>query len=292
MPDIEKGNKKSVQDKAPVPFRISPETAEKFRNVSKEFANQDSALNGLMAALERERLQQQNPQFVEDMAKFESYQRFLSTKYTETLNALATAEERAKGEVQKLLDSKDSIILQLQNTVDQTKESKARYEEFYRTVQEENKTLKETIDHERLEIEGLQKKMQEKEEQHASIVADKERLNDILSKNVEESQQKLKVYEDYPQRMGQLEEKIRMMEEQIQELESQNKEAEYKYRMGLLEAEKEHERVRAAEKADYDVRMAELRDKFEKEKDRLREKIEESQEKIQNLMEEYSRRNE
>ncbi len=36
--------------KAPTPFRIEQETADRFREAAKEFSNQDDALNALLAA--------------------------------------------------------------------------------------------------------------------------------------------------------------------------------------------------------------------------------------------------
>lgn len=284
MPDMEKGNKKLASEKVPVPMRIRPETADKFRTVAKEFTDQESALNGLMAAYEREKIQLANPQFAEDMQMFESYQRYLSTKYTEILNALATAEERAKNNVQKLLDSKDSVIQELQDNLEKAKVSKSRYEEFYQVATNEKEKLEEEVRQRKLALEGQRKEMEEKEEQYASSLSDKERLNEILSKNVEEAQEKLKLYAEYPKQFQEKEEKIKELTEQVHQLESQQKEEEYRHRMELLEMEKQHEKERAAQKEVYDAKMSELRDKHEMEKDRLREKLEEYQSKIQSLV--------
>ena len=93
MPDNDKAEK-NMDKKKPATFRIEPETAEKIRVLSKDFSNQDAALNAIMAAYERENLMMAQPQFSEDIRQFEEYQRFLSAKYTDMLNALATADER------------------------------------------------------------------------------------------------------------------------------------------------------------------------------------------------------
>ncbi len=77
--------------KAPTPFRIEQETADRFREAAKEFSNQDAALNALLAAFEREKIQESNPQFSEVMNEFEKYQRCLSAKFADVLKALATA---------------------------------------------------------------------------------------------------------------------------------------------------------------------------------------------------------
>ena len=114
MSDNDNTTRKS-SDKKPVPFRIEQETAEKLRALSKDFSNQDSAFNALIAAYERENLMMAQPQFSEDIRQFEEYQRFLSAKYTDMLNALVTADERARTEVRELLTSKDATIQDLQS---------------------------------------------------------------------------------------------------------------------------------------------------------------------------------
>lgn len=288
MTDNEKRTKKSSQEMMPVSLRLGPETTERFRNAAKEFSNQDAAMNGFMAAFEREKLLLANPQFTEDLQMFESYQRYLSTKFIEVLNAMTSAEERAKNDVQKLLESKDSVILKLQEELKDSKQSKERYEEFYRNAVKENKELEEAVNQGKLALEGMRKEMTEKDVQHASILADKERLNEILSKNIEESNGKLEEYKDYPKRFQEKDTQIRELEEQIHKMEDQRKEDEYQYRMGLLEAEQEHERARVADRAEYDAKMQALRDKYEVEKERLREKLENYQTKIQTMTEEYA----
>ncbi|MCI8314361.1 MAG: hypothetical protein HFH74_04810 [Lachnospiraceae bacterium] len=49
-----------------------------------------------------------------------------------------------------------------------------------------------------METERLKWEMQEKADQHAFILSDKERLNDILSQNVSELQGKISEYQEYP----------------------------------------------------------------------------------------------
>ena len=122
MPDNDKTVKKT--DKKPVPFRIEQETAEKIRALSKDFSNQDAALNAIIAAYERENLMMEHPQFSEDIRQFEEYQRFLSAKYMNMLNALATADERARAEVRELLASKDATIQDLQAQLVKAKSSR------------------------------------------------------------------------------------------------------------------------------------------------------------------------
>ncbi|MDE7205398.1 MAG: hypothetical protein K2O91_26645 [Lachnospiraceae bacterium] len=123
-----------MDKKRPATFRIEPETAEKIRVLSKDFSNQDAALNAIMAAYERENLMMAQPQFSEDIRQFEEYQRFLSAKYTDMLNALATADERARVEVRELLASKDATIQDLQSQLVKAKTAGRRMKSFTMTA--------------------------------------------------------------------------------------------------------------------------------------------------------------
>ncbi|MEZ3492572.1 MAG: hypothetical protein K1W38_09790 [Lachnospiraceae bacterium] len=126
------------------------------------------------------------PQFSEDIRQFEEYQRFLGAKYTDMLNALATADERARVEVRELLASKDATIQDLQSQLEKAKSSRETYEKFYHDSQTECDAAKKELDNERLVSQGLRSEIREKEERNQSIISDKDRLNDILSKAVDE----------------------------------------------------------------------------------------------------------
>lgn len=274
MPDAEKKPKKPV-----TPFRIEPETAEKFREAAKEFSNQDAALNALLAAFDREKLQQANPQYAEVLNTFEKYQNMLSAKFTDILNELSTADERARVDVQKLLDSKDATIADLQDALDDAKKRKQTYEELYNGIVKEKNAIEDSLHNQQLETDRVKQEMKEKTDQHASILSDKERLNDILSQNVAELQGKLKVYQDYPKQMQEKENQIKVLGEKVQELETQIKDAEYQHKMKLLDAERQYEKEKAGIKAQLEEKLDALREKYEKEIERLRQMLEEIQSK-------------
>lgn len=272
------GSEKKVP-KAPTPFRIEQETADRFREAAKEFSNQDAALNALLAAFDRERLQQANPQFSEDLNAFEKYQRLLSAKFTDVLNALSTADERARVDVQKLLDSKDATIADLQEALEEAKKHKQTYEDLYNGAEKEKKAVEGSLRNEQMETERLRQEIQEKAEQHASILSDKERLNDILSQNVSELQRKMSEYQEYPKQMQEKDAQIKALGEKVQELENQIKDTEYQHKVELLDVERRFEKEKSDIKAQLDERQEALREKYEKEIERLRQRLEECQKK-------------
>ena len=255
MSDNDNTTRKS-SDKKPVPFRIEQETAEKLRALSKDFSNQDSAFNALIAAYERENLMMAQPQFSEDIRQFEEYQRFLSAKYTDMLNALVTADERARTEVRELLTSKDATIQDLQSQLEKAKSSRETYEKFYHDGKAENEAVKKELEKEQLVSQGLRSEIREKEEQNQSIISDKDRLNDILSKAVDEKTKELEKLAEYPQR---------------------------------LEKDRQTEQARADIRREMEADAARQREKHEAEMERIREKYEQAQSKIQELMERENR---
>ncbi len=255
MSDNDNTTRKS-SDKKPVPFRIEQETAEKLRALSKDFSNQDSAFNALIAAYERENLMMAQPQFSEDIRQFEEYQRFLSAKYTDMLNALVTADERARTEVRELLASKDVTIQDLQSQLEKAKSSRETYEKFYHDGKAENEAVKKELEKEQLVSQGLRSEIREKEEQNQSIISDKDRLNDILSKAVDEKTKELEKLAEYPQR---------------------------------LEKDRQTEQARADIRREMEADAARQREKHEAEMEKIREKYEQAQSKIQELMERENR---
>lgn len=282
MPDNDK--MKKTADKKPVPFRIEAETAEKIRALSKDFSNQDTAFNALIAAFERENLMMAQPQFSEDIRQFEEYQRFLSSKYTDMLNALATADERARGEVRDLLASKDATIQDLQSQLEKAKSSRETYEKLYQDGMTEKQSVEKELEKEQLVSQGLRSEMKEKEERFHSTISDKDMLNDILSKAVDEKTKELEKLAEYPEQLAKKDEEIRSLKEQVRGLEDHAKEESYSHKMELLEKDRQAEQAKAGVRDEMEAKIAKQGEKYEKEIEKIREMYERAQAKIQELM--------
>lgn len=282
MPDNDK-MKKTV-DKRPVPFRIEAETAEKIRALSKDFSNQDTAFNALIAAYERENLMMAQPQFSEDIRQFEEYQRFLSSKYTDMLNALATADERARGEVRELLASKEATIQDLQSQLEKAKSSRETYEKLYQDGMAAKQSVEKELEKEQLVSQGLRSEMKEKEERFHSTISDKDMLNDILSKAVDEKTKELEKLAEYPEQLAKKDEEIESLKEQVRELEDHTKEESYSHKMELLEKDRQAEQAKAGVRDEMEAKIAKQGEKYEKEIEKIREMYERAQAKIQELM--------
>lgn len=172
------------------------------------------------------------------------------------LNALVTADERARTEVRELLASKDATIQDLQSQLEKAKSSRETYEKFYHDSVAENEAVKKELEKEQLVSQRLRSEIREKEEQNQSIISDKDRLNDILSKAVDEKTKELEKLAEYPQR---------------------------------LEKDRQTEQARADIRRELEADAARQREKHEAEMEKIREKYEQAQSKIQELMERENR---
>lgn len=275
---------KKNNDKKPASFRIDPETAEKLRDLCKEFPNQDMALNALMAAYEREGLIAQQPQFAEDVRQFEQYKQCLSTKFMDILKALSTADERARIEVQQLLDSKDTSIQDYQRRIDEISSSKKSYEDLYHKAVNEKKDIEAQLESEKSANQGLRSEMEAKEKQYNSALQDKIQLNDILARTIEDREKELEQYKKYPEMMEEKDAQIQSLQDQVHKLEEKAKEDEYNHRLALLEKDKEAEDYKASLRQLHDEQLSKMREKHDAEMEKLREKHEAAQSRIQELM--------
>lgn len=283
MPDYDKLQKKTGEKK-PTAFRIDNETADKLRLLCKDFANQDIALNAMMAAYEREMLVTTQSQYAEDIRQFEQYQQCLSVKFSDMLKALATADERAQVEVQQLLDSKDTVIQDLQKQLEDARRNRETYESMFSSAVKEKKELEERLEEERLANQGLRAEMKEKEAQMNASLQDKIQLNEILTKSVAEKQQELDKQAKYPKMIEEQEAKLKALSEQVRVLEDKEKDIEYAHRLELLEKDKQAEAAKAEIRQEQEERVNKLREKYEADLEKLREKNEAAQSRIQELM--------
>lgn len=276
--NIETSKKNNM--KKPSTFRIEPETAEKLRELCKEFPNQDLALNAIMAAYEREGVMAEMPQYAEDVKLFEQYKQLLSTKFMDTLKALSTADERARIEVQQLLDSKDTTIQDYQKRIEDIQGSKKIYEDMYRSAMEDKKTLEEQLAGEKSVNQSLRSEMEAKESQYNSSLQDKIQLNDILSRTIKEKEKELEQYKKYPDMMEERDAQIQSLQDRVRELEETAKENEYNHRLALLEKDKAAESDKAALRKSHEEQLGKLREKHDAEMEKLREKHDAEIEKL------------
>ncbi len=237
-----------------------------------------------MSAYEREALMVSQPQYTEDMRQFEQYQQCLTAKFTDIIKALGTADERARVEVQKLLESKDNVIQDLQKRMEDAVRSRETYEALLRDASREKKELEEKLEKEKLAVQGLNAEMVEKEAQMNSSLNDKIQLNEMLSRVLAEKEAELAKQENYPGMLEEKEKQLKDLEKRIHAMEKEARDKEYANRLEQLEKEKESEREKSELRHKYEDQIDKLREKYEAELSRLRDKNEEAQARIHEMM--------
>lgn len=278
------GAAKKSNEKKPTTFRIDPETAEKLREICQDFPNQDLALNAIIAAYERESIMSSLPQFAEDVTQFEQYKQGLSVKFMDLLNALASADVRAKAEVQQLLDSKDAIIQDYQKRIDTAQQDRATYENLFHSASKEKEELEANLEKEKLACQGLRSEMKEKESQYNSSLQDKIQINEILTQTIAQKQEELDQYKEYGTLLKDKDDEILSLSAQLRQLENKLKEEEYAHRLALLEKERTTEAEKAELRVSHEEQMDALREKLDAEIAKLREKNDAAQSRIQELL--------
>lgn len=277
-------NQNKIAEKKPATFRMEQDTADRLRELCRGFENQDVAFNTLMNVYEKEAMMSSQPQYAEDMRQFEQYQQCAAEKFMNLIKALGTADERAKVEVNRLLESKDAIIQDLQKRMEDAIKSREAYESLLHEASKEKKELVDKLDEEKLICQGLRAEMKEKETQMNSALSDKMQLNEMLSKMLAEKEEELAKQENYPGILEEKEKQLKEIGECVQALEKEVRDSEYANRLAMLEKDREAEKERAELRRRYEEQMDKAREKYESELSKLREKNEEAQSRIQELM--------
>ena len=133
------------------------------------------------------------------------------------------------------MPSKDVTIQDLQAQLEKAKSSRETYEQLYQSGQAEKESVEKELEKEQLVSQGLRSEMKEKEERYNSTISDKDRLNDILSKAVDEKNKELEKLAGYPEQLAEKDKEMAALEDKIRKLTDQAKEADYAHKMELLE---------------------------------------------------------
>lgn len=98
-------------------IRADVETLERFKAMAESFPNQSEALASLLATYETQNAKKALPGLATDVSDFDSHLKALQNAFLHILEVNQNTEERVRTEIQQLLSSKDSQIIELQNRV-------------------------------------------------------------------------------------------------------------------------------------------------------------------------------
>lgn len=200
--------------KKPLSIRADEATAEKFKALAAEYENPNAALSALIQAFEMQSAQRALPGQSDVIANFEGYLQRAADLFIAALDSQNTAEERARAAAAAQLESKDGVIIALQEEIKDIK-SRAQASED-RAVHAESQ-----LDEQRMNSEKLIRSAEEraaaadKRAEQAERAADTlKELNAALTANLD-NQETLKA------RVGELEEAAQHHSESLAEVREQ-----------------------------------------------------------------------
>ena len=161
-------------------IRADDETYEKFKAIaSQEFGNQGQCLSTLINLYETEQSKVKLIERKLEINSFQSHLNKIGELFLMSLQLNQDAEERVRTEFEKLLESKDRLIIDLQTKVDTTTLMKEQSDEYAKRVRDENKDLYSK----NVEVE---KQLEKQNSDYDKTLADKDSLNKALTDSCNE----------------------------------------------------------------------------------------------------------
>lgn len=234
--DIKMEETKNLKPKS---FRITDTTAEEFKKISAEIGgNQQETLAKLIETYEFQRGKVVLQDKKQEIEKFEQYSNILIRMFMGALEENKNMEELVYSQFDAQLQSKDSIIQNLQRQLLEQRAEK----EF---AVEESKQMKTNFIDLQNKINDLQKEIEDKK----LVIIDKEKLVNTLTdssteqkEKIQELNSKLEHMKEYSLLIQQLQEENEQLKELVKEKEQLLKEKQLEQEKRLLEQEKNYQK--------------------------------------------------
>lgn len=213
-------------------FRIDSDAASRFRTFCEENGlNQAQGFDHLIAIMEMDKAKAVVPERVTEIEEFERHTKALISAYLGSLELAKGTEERILEQFRSKLESKDSMIMKLQNDL----RGKEDLMIAANTASMEAENAKNRAEAE-LKIANDRRRDAEK------IAADKTAIADMLQSKLAEAEAKL---EEYPAlKASEADLKVKLAEK-IQQIKDNQREAEIEKERAVNEAHKESEKALA-----------------------------------------------
>lgn len=178
-----------MQDKNklfPKSFRITEETSEKFRSITKELdlKNQEEALSKLIEVYEHQKGKETLPEMKETIDSFEGYLRSATSMFMVSLENNQNMRAMVRTEYESQLRSKDKLIEELQKTVEDAKslasESEGAKEELLSRIEALQREMGEQAKTSEKAFSGYEKQIEELREQNRKLQVNYDELNETF----------------------------------------------------------------------------------------------------------------
>lgn len=254
-------------------FRISDETTEKFRQLCSEFDNQNVALNALISAYEVQQAKAVITERATDISDYDTHLQALQSAFLHSLELNENAETRIRQEFQRQLESKDSIISELQERIKQAETAAEIAKEQAAIVSSEADARIKQAEKER---NSLQEKLTLTDEQVSELsesliavksqVIDKQQIIDNLNQQLSSVNAAIDEAKEAETRAKQAETELNAVKSELSEVKKLNEAEVKELKQQLALQTKEAE-------ADKKSALADLKEKYVAELDELRQKV-------------------
>lgn len=257
----------------PRSFRIDEETAEKFKKICLEAGlNQQEALAKLIESYELQAGKAVLTEKREDIEVFERYTSLLVQKYMGALEEIQDSRETIRSEFKSQLDSKDTLICDLQLQKKAAEEAMKQATADATKASQEAEKLRKDLETEQEKCSELKESLTDKDQLNKALKADKDRLEAEV-KALKEAQQQLAALRQ------ELEEAKAAKAAAEKLLESEREKMQFSLDKTLLEAAQKHQtEIQALKEAkqqaidDYQKKYLELLDQLRKPEEVTKEK--------------------
>ena len=222
----------------PKSFRIDDETAQKFKDISSTIGgNQQETLAKLIEAFEFQSGKAILTEKKADIEQFEKYVTVITRMFMSSLEDNQNITETVRAEFDALLDSKDSIIRDLQGKLQKAQQVEEQFSIKAESLADENVRLNGVID-------SLQKEFNSKMDDMQDMLSDKDNLNRALTDSCNSFKAKAEG----------MEEEVKRVAENLEELDRLRKEREI-----VLKKQSELEGLLKGESSTHEKIVADLR---------------------------------
>lgn len=224
-----------MKEVKPKSFRIDDETAEKFKELSSKFGNQQETLAKLIETYEFQSGKAILKDKKADIEQFEKYVSCLTRMYMGALEDNQNISETVRIEFEALLKSKDITIQNLQKQIS-----------TLQNLTTENKLLENKLEESEIKLEKIQ-----------SQLADKEQLNKTLTESYHILKSKLDLMTEQISEAENIKSKLA-------ELTNEKEQMKLDYQRKLLETEKKYQEEKQAEIDKYQQKYFYLLEQIQK----------------------------
>ncbi|MDE6036366.1 MAG: hypothetical protein K2G36_10740 [Ruminococcus sp.] len=265
-------------------FRISEDTADRFKQLCISFGNQNSALDALISTYEMQQAKTMITERQTDIDNFDAHLQALQKSFLHSLEITEDTTERVRAEFQRQLESKDSTICDLQERIRQVEAEMNASKEQVRTATNEADTrieqaTKEIDDlkKEVISLTGQASELGESLTSAKSQIADKQQIIDNLNQKLTDTEIMTGKVESAEARAVQAEKELSTVKSELSETkklhEAEVKELRQQLASQTATAEQSAKVAEKIAEADKREALANQKEKYIEELDKLRQEI-------------------